>query len=483
MRVRLAAGLKTEPPVQPGRPVLAQNLQVHGQLTRLCPLLRGPQEFRTQSHPLGGWKQYECVDDERIGRPLEPSETGLLAVADDDDEAGISPSAREELVLERCVEATELTLDDIPVGAVVRGTSEQLIGRHRGPQGCPAQFKVAGVERRRSLACGHHRLRVAEVDVRHLDFSPCSPPARHPDSSPHGKISRWGLELGEWNPLFEAVRASTVGRMSSQPPLDEHLVAYYTSVEDEAGRLALPRNQLEFVRTQELLRQRLPAAPARVLDVGGGTGAHAAWLAGDGYEVALVDVVPEHVRQARELSAGLTHGFSACVGDARSLDAATATVDACLLLGPLYHLPQAADRAAALAEARRVTRPGGLVAAASISRYAWPLYQLRDGRDVRDLRSLARTMATGRHDGPTSGFTTAYSHQPGELSNEFAEAGLVDVEVVGVEGPGWTLFARDLAPERVRRLVAASLRVARLYDGYPDMAGASAHLLACGRVA
>jgi hypothetical protein len=33
-----------------------------------------------------------------------------------------------------------------------------------------------------------------------------------------------------------------------------------------------------------------------VLDVGGGTGVHAAWLAGRGYRVHLVDVVPGHVR-------------------------------------------------------------------------------------------------------------------------------------------------------------------------------------------
>ena len=65
------------------------------------------------------------------------------------------------------------------------------------------------------------------------------------------------------------------------PSRDEALLAFYTSSENEAGRLALLRNRLEFVRTQELLRARLPAAPVRILDVGGGTGAHAAWLAGD----------------------------------------------------------------------------------------------------------------------------------------------------------------------------------------------------------
>lgn len=37
-----------------------------------------------------------------------------------------------------------------------------------------------------------------------------------------------------------------------------------------------------LVRAQELLRRFLPPAPARVLDVGGGTGIHAEWLVRDG---------------------------------------------------------------------------------------------------------------------------------------------------------------------------------------------------------
>ena len=40
-------------------------------------------------------------------------------------------------------------------------------------------------------------------------------------------------------------------------------------------------------------RPRCVAEPAaRVLDVGGGTGVHAKWLAEDGYDVTLIDVVP-----------------------------------------------------------------------------------------------------------------------------------------------------------------------------------------------
>ncbi len=72
-----------------------------------------------------------------------------------------------------------------------------------------------------------------------------------------------------------------------------------------------------------------------------------------------------HVEQARRASDEQPAAplASATVGDARRLDRPDASVDAALLLGPLYHLTERGDRVAALAEARRVLRPGGVLAA------------------------------------------------------------------------------------------------------------------------
>ena len=81
-----------------------------------------------------------------------------------------------------------------------------------------------------------------------------------------------------------------------------------------------------------------PAAPsrtaARVLDVGGGAGVHAAWLADDGHSVHVIDPMPSHVEQANRL-AGPRRRITAEVGDARRLAVTDGTVDAVLLLGPL----------------------------------------------------------------------------------------------------------------------------------------------------
>ena len=94
---------------------------------------------------------------------------------------------------------------------------------------------------------------------------------------------------------------------------------------------------MEFLRTQKLLADVLPPEPAVVLDVGGAAGAHAEPLAALGYEVHLIDPVPLHVEQAR----GVPGLASVAVGDARALDWSDASVDAVLLLGPLYHLTDA----------------------------------------------------------------------------------------------------------------------------------------------
>ncbi|GGU99682.1 hypothetical protein GCM10010260_40010 [Streptomyces filipinensis] len=93
--------------------------------------------------------------------------------------------------------------------------------------------------------------------------------------------------------------------------------------------------------------------------MGGGSGAHAEWLAAGGHDVELLDRVPGHVARAAPLP-----GARARHGGAHALDVPDASVDVVLLLGPLHHLPERADRVRALAQARRVARPAGLVVAA-----------------------------------------------------------------------------------------------------------------------
>ena len=259
--------------------------------------------------------------------------------------------------------------------------------------------------------------------------------------------------------------------------VDEEIRRYY-ELGLERDRLSQGHSRVEFERTRELLRRFLPKPPARVLDVGGGPGAYAAWLADQNYEVRLVDAMPIHVEQATELAAGR---FSAVVGDARTLDEAEASWDAVLLLGPLYHLVDRADRVAALREARRVLRPGGVLVAAAISRFA----SLIDGflRGLLDETGWAVVEADLAHGQHRPGgrrvelFTTAYFHRPDELQAEVEEAGFLVDGVFGVEGPGWTRPDAPIDEDVLETVV----RMARAVEQEPAIIGASAHLLVVGR--
>ncbi len=260
------------------------------------------------------------------------------------------------------------------------------------------------------------------------------------------------------------------------------LLAHYATGYEDA-RLEVGAGRLERARTQEVLTRVLPAAPAELADIGGGTGVYAAWLASKGYSVELLDVVPLHIQEARRRfeREGL-EGARAEVGDARNLPYVPESQDAALLLGPLYHLPARGDRLAALREARRVLRPGGRVVVAAISRFASLLDGFSQGfvRDPVFVEIVERDLASGRHENPSDRaeyFTTAYFHHPDELGAELEEAEFQQVEVLAVEGPfAWLQnFDEVWSNDELRGRMLAFLR---LVEREESLLGSSAHLLA-----
>lgn len=263
--------------------------------------------------------------------------------------------------------------------------------------------------------------------------------------------------------------------------MDPEILAHYSDRFDESLRLS-EVNRLELMRTQEILSRHLPPPPAVILDVGGGPGVYASWLAGLGYEVHLIDVVERHVQQALDRN---PPPASARVGDARRLDEADDTADVVLLMGPLYHLTERSGRLRALREARRVLRPGGPVFAAAITRFASAIDGLHSGAmDDQKFREIVdQDLETGVHLNPTDDpryFTTAYFHHAAELVAEVEEAGFRGVEMLAVEGVAWT--AADLE-ERLDDPVKREqvLDLLRRLEREPALMGASPHLLVVAR--
>jgi ubiquinone/menaquinone biosynthesis C-methylase UbiE len=272
-------------------------------------------------------------------------------------------------------------------------------------------------------------------------------------------------------------------RAAMDPTRD--VIDYYERFPEES-RLSLGESQLEFERTKEILRRFLPQPPARIVDVGGAAGAYSMWLAALAYEVHLVDLSERLVGEARKASAMRPKPIaSMTVADARRLPQADAFADAVLLMGPLYHLTDAVERQAALAEARRVLKAGGRLVAAAISRYASALDGLarRRATDPAFVRIRDRDLRDGQHrndTGQLAYFTTAYLHRPEDLHQELLAAGFDDVHVLGVEGAGW-LFA-DFGDRWTDPVLRDDLlATARALESEPSMVGISAHLIGVGR--
>jgi SAM-dependent methyltransferase len=260
--------------------------------------------------------------------------------------------------------------------------------------------------------------------------------------------------------------------------VDDAAFAHYAEARERERLDASGR--LELVRTLDILERWLPAAPATVYDVGGGPGRYAVALQERGYDVRLLDPVELHVEQSRE--AGVVHAET---GDARELPWEDATADAVLLLGPLYHLTERDGRVAALREVARVLRPGGLLAAAAISRYAGAYSGLYSGfiHEAGFEEIVERDVREGQHRNPTNDprwFTTAFFHLPEELAGEVRQAGLEVETMLAVESiaeyvPQLDAWLDD--PERRKTL----LRTLRLLEAEPGLLAASAHFLAVAR--
>ena len=248
----------------------------------------------------------------------------------------------------------------------------------------------------------------------------------------------------------------------------------------EADRLEVDgQGMLEFVRTTEIIDRRLPPAPAVVADIGGGPGRYTAWLAGRGYQVEHRDLMPLHVEQVRASVNG-SPLVRAEVGDALDLDLGDASVDAVLLLGPIYHLRRRADRLGALREARRIVRPGGPVFVAAISRWAPRIDGVLRQRlyDVYPvvIDAVAMVERVGWTPPLHLGSFTAYCHRPGPLRAEVRAAGLEVADLVSVEGAGFMLsdLAERLADPADREVVLETLRAT---ERVPELLGLGPHLL------
>ncbi len=268
-------------------------------------------------------------------------------------------------------------------------------------------------------------------------------------------------------------------------PVEAH---YDRHAEREWERL--DRHRTEFAVTCRVLAEFMPPPPGRVLDIGGGPGRYTIHLARLGYRPTLIDLSQRSLDLAVEKATAAGIYLPTPVrGDAVLLpdrspgfpDDYSALFDAVLLMGPLYHLLDEPARAAAVDEAFRVLRPGGILFAAFLTRFA-PLRDvaIHSPAWIRDnperFRELVDNGRNPAFDGST--FPDSYFAHPDEIEPFMRGRGFHTLALQGCEGlvAGHEDGVNTLDGELWEQWVDINTRAGR----EPSLLGASDHLLYVG---
>jgi S-adenosylmethionine-dependent methyltransferase len=255
---------------------------------------------------------------------------------------------------------------------------------------------------------------------------------------------------------------------------------YDQNAQEEWDRLEHYR--IEFQSTLQALTEYLPAAPADLIDIGGGPGRYAITLAQRGYRVTLVDLSAGSLELAKQKAAEAQVNLTAFI-HANALDLSAfpeAAFNAALLLGPLYHLLKLEERQIALRQTHRLLKSGGLIFATFITRFA----SFRDAAVhgysyvLDDHAYSERLLAIGINDNG-KGFTDAYFFHPDEVIPLAESGGFTTLRLMGCEGilAGHEDYVNSLTGADHDFWLDINYRMAQ----EPSLLGASDHLLYIGR--
>ncbi|PWV93766.1 methyltransferase family protein [Paenibacillus cellulosilyticus] len=269
--------------------------------------------------------------------------------------------------------------------------------------------------------------------------------------------------------------------------INSSIVDYYNQF-DEWGRL--DREPIEFLVNWHYMRSSLPAQ-GHILDIGAGPGKYSMALAQHGYEVTLADLTPRLVDIARDKAEelGLTEQFRGFhVADATNLNCYEDQIfDAALMLGPLYHLQEEADRSRAARELHRITKTGGLVFVAFMTRTRHLMTSLSDPQQWKpnhEPEGIAAFAQTGKFNHTDAGrFTGAYYYNIDEIEPFMEAHGFRTIQLIGSSSIAGGMrgerldYWQSFGEERFREIMDLVYREAANRSNL----GASSHLLYIGR--
>ena len=167
-----------------------------------------------------------------------------------------------------------------------------------------------------------------------------------------------------------------------------YLEEYYNAFHEE-GRLLSRHGQVEYLTTMKYIRECLAdLSSPDILEVGAGTGRYSVTLAKQGYRVTAVELISHNLDLLKTKLDG-SELITVMQGNALDLSALPdASFDLTMLLGPMYHLYTREDKQRALAEAVRVTKPGGDILVAYCMNEPTVIQYVFGGNHLREVLDL-----------------------------------------------------------------------------------------------
>ena len=267
-------------------------------------------------------------------------------------------------------------------------------------------------------------------------------------------------------------------------PDDVSDISDFYNSDPDREHIRLEYHQLEYDLTWRYFDQYLPPQGS-ILEIGAATGRYTLELAKRGYSITAVDISAALLKTSRNklAAAGLDRKVRFVVADARALAEVTdREFDAVLLMGPLYHLVEEADRKAALRQAFDRLRAGGLIFTAFISRFGMmgDLIRRDPGWIEEDRAEVQGIVERGRRaDELRRGGFRGYFALVSEIAPLHEIVGFETLTVVGVEP---AISADDESYNKLEGK-QRQLWLDLLYklSAEPSIIGASRHLLYIGR--
>jgi len=241
---------------------------------------------------------------------------------------------------------------------------------------------------------------------------------------------------------------------------------YYNKF-NEDKRLDSRHGRVEFIITMKYIHDFLKPGD-KILEVGAGTGRYSITLFNEGYDVTAVEPVQHNLGRLKQKCPEI----KAFKGNALKLKRLPDDeFDLTLLFGPMYHLIGREDKLKALLEAKRVTKPGGIIMAAYImNEYSVLTYAFKE-------QHVLECIAEGKLDKEfktVAGGEDLYDYVRTEDIDRLAkEAGLSRIKIFSPDGPANHMrqFLNRLSEEEFERFIDYQMAVCER----ADLLGASAH--------